>query len=68
MEKPQLVSGEPRGKIDYEPIFGAAKGANIKHYFVEQEAFPDAPPFEVMRVRAAPSQNSHRLQITSDFK
>jgi len=39
-----------RGKIDYRPIFEAAKRANIKHYFVEQEAFPDVPPFEAIKI------------------
>jgi sugar phosphate isomerase/epimerase len=39
-----------RGKIDYKPIFQAAKGAHITHYFVEQEAFPDAPPFEAIKI------------------
>jgi sugar phosphate isomerase/epimerase len=39
-----------RGKIDYKPIFEAAKGARIKHYFVEQEGFPDASPFEAIKI------------------
>ncbi|HXJ93988.1 MAG TPA: sugar phosphate isomerase/epimerase [Terriglobia bacterium] len=39
-----------RGKIDYKPIFQAAKVAHIKHYFVEQEAFPDAPVFEAIKI------------------
>jgi sugar phosphate isomerase/epimerase len=39
-----------RGKIDYKPIFEAAKDAHITHYFVEQEAFPDAPPFEAIKI------------------
>jgi sugar phosphate isomerase/epimerase len=39
-----------RGKIDYKPIFEAAKGAHITHYFVEQEAFPDAPVFEAIKI------------------
>jgi sugar phosphate isomerase/epimerase len=39
-----------RGKINYKPIFEAAKIAHIKHYFVEQEAFPDAPPFEAIKI------------------
>ena len=26
-----------RGRIDYRPIFAAAKKAGLKHYFVEQE-------------------------------
>lgn len=39
-----------RGKINYKPIFAAAKGAHITHYFVEQEAFPDASPFEAIKI------------------
>jgi len=32
-----------KGTIDYKPIFAAAKKANIKHYFVEQEEFDGDP-------------------------
>ena len=39
-----------RGKISYKPIFEAAKRAHITHYFVEQEAFPDAPPFQAIKI------------------
>jgi sugar phosphate isomerase/epimerase len=39
-----------RGKIDYKPIFEAAKGGHITHYFVEQEAFPDVPVFEAIKI------------------
>jgi sugar phosphate isomerase/epimerase len=39
-----------RGKIDYKPIFEAAKHAHIKHYFVEQEGLPDVPPFEAIKI------------------
>ncbi len=39
-----------RGKIDYKPIFEAAKRGHITHYFVEQEAFPDAPVFEAIKI------------------
>ncbi|HUO34446.1 MAG TPA: sugar phosphate isomerase/epimerase [Candidatus Acidoferrum sp.] len=41
-----------RGSIDYRPIFEAAKKANIKHAFVEQEEFLDLPPFEALKVDA----------------
>lgn len=37
-----------KGTIDYKPIFAAAKKANIKHYFVEQEEF-DGDPIEELR-------------------
>ena len=39
-----------RGKIDWKRVFSAAKGANLKHYFVEQEPpFEEMPPFEALR-------------------
>jgi len=38
-----------RGTMDYAPIFAAAKAANIKHYFVEQEGY-DMPPMDALRV------------------
>lgn len=41
-----------RGSIDYGKIFAAAKDAPIRHIFVEQEAFPDLPAFEALRVDA----------------
>lgn len=40
-----------RGTIDYHKIFAAAKNANIRHYFVEQEEF-DMPPFEALKIDA----------------
>jgi sugar phosphate isomerase/epimerase len=39
------------GTADYHPIFAAAKKANIKHYFVEQEAF-DRPPMDALKIDA----------------
>ncbi len=54
---PRSVTNPPpaaelgRGTVDYRPIFEAAKGAHIRHYFVEQEGF-DMPPFEALRVDA----------------
>jgi len=41
-----------RGSIDYHAIFEAAKKADIKHAFVEQEEFLDLPPFEALKVDA----------------
>ena len=41
-----------RGSIDYSSIFAAAKKARIEHVFVEQEAFPDMPGMQAMRVDA----------------
>ncbi len=37
------------GRIDYRPIFEAAKKGEIKHYFVEQEEF-DIPWEEALRI------------------
>jgi sugar phosphate isomerase/epimerase len=39
------------GTVDYRPVFAAASRANIKHYFVEQEAF-DKPPLEALKIDA----------------
>ncbi len=42
-----------RGKIDYKPIFAAAKKAgHVRHYFVEQEEFPDLPTMQAIRIDA----------------
>jgi sugar phosphate isomerase/epimerase len=38
-----------QGTLDFHPIFAVAKKANIKHYFVEQEAY-DIPPLEALKV------------------
>jgi sugar phosphate isomerase/epimerase len=40
-----------RGSIDYVPIFNAAKNADIKHIFVEQEEF-DVPPMDALKIDA----------------
>jgi sugar phosphate isomerase/epimerase len=40
-----------RGSIDYRPIFAAAKKAEIKHAFVEQEQY-DMPPMEALKIDA----------------
>jgi sugar phosphate isomerase/epimerase len=40
-----------RGTLDYRPVFEAAKKANIKHYFVEQEEF-NLPPMESLKIDA----------------
>ena len=39
------------GAIDYHPIFEAAKKANIKHTFVEQEEF-DMPMMDALKIDA----------------
>jgi sugar phosphate isomerase/epimerase len=40
-----------RGTARYLPIFAAARKANIKHYFVEQEGY-DMPVFEALKLDA----------------
>lgn len=41
-----------QGSLDYKRIFAAAKKASIRHIFVEQEAFPDMPPMQALKVDA----------------
>jgi sugar phosphate isomerase/epimerase len=54
-EKPESIAEPPppaqlgQGRLDYRPVFEAAKKANIKHYFVEQEGF-DIPPLEALKI------------------
>ncbi len=56
-DKPSSVVDPPpaaelgTGTADYHPIFAAAKKANIKHYFVEQEEF-NMPPMESLKIDA----------------
>ena len=56
-EKPATIAAPPpaaqlgQGTLDYKPVFEAAKKGEIKHYFVEQEAF-DMPPFEALKIDA----------------
>ena len=40
-----------RGTLDYKPVFEAASRANLKHYFVEQEAY-NLPVFESLQIDA----------------
>jgi sugar phosphate isomerase/epimerase len=40
-----------QGSIDYRPIFAAAKKAEIKHAFIEQEQY-DMPPMEALKIDA----------------
>jgi sugar phosphate isomerase/epimerase len=57
IEKPASTLEPPpaaelgRGTLDYRPVFEAAKKANIKHYFVEQEEF-NLPPMESLKIDA----------------
>ncbi|HWZ51908.1 MAG TPA: sugar phosphate isomerase/epimerase [Granulicella sp.] len=54
-EKPASVIAPPppaelgQGTVDFRRIFAAAKKANIKHYFVEQEGF-DMPALEALKI------------------
>jgi sugar phosphate isomerase/epimerase len=41
-----------QGSIDYKSIFAAAKQANIQHIYIEQEAFPDMPAMQALKVDA----------------
>lgn len=56
-DKPATVVDPPpaaelgTGTADYHPIFAAAQKANIKHYFVEQEAF-NLPPMQSLKIDA----------------
>ena len=46
------------GTAKYVPIFAAAKKANIKHYFVEQEGY-DMPMFEALKLDADYMKDMH---------
>ena len=49
-KEPDTVEELGRGTIDYAPIFAAAANTgNIKHVFVEQEAF-NVPPMESLKI------------------
>ena len=56
-DKPATVDDPPSaadlgtGTADYHPIFAAAKKANIKHYFVEQEEYYE-PPMQALKIDA----------------
>ncbi len=39
-----------RGKIDWKRIFAVAPKAGVKHYYVEQESFPDMPVMAALKV------------------
>ena len=55
--KPATINNPPpaeelgRGTVDFKAIFAAARGARIRHAFVEQESFNMAP-MESLRVDA----------------
>ena len=56
-DKPQSVMEPPpaaelgQGTQDFRAVFEAATKANIKHYFIEQEAY-DMPPLEALKIDA----------------
>jgi sugar phosphate isomerase/epimerase len=62
--KPVSVASPPpsaelgRGTEDYRPIFAAARRANIKHCFVEQEGF-DMPPMQALKIDAEYMKSFH---------
>lgn len=39
-----------RGEIDWKRIFAVAPKAGVKHYYVEQESFPDMPVMAAIKV------------------
>lgn len=39
-----------RGEIDWKNIFAVAPKAGVKHYYVEQESFPDMPVMAAIKV------------------
>jgi sugar phosphate isomerase/epimerase len=39
-----------RGEIDWKHIFAVAPRAGVKHYYVEQESFPDMPVIAALKV------------------
>jgi sugar phosphate isomerase/epimerase len=49
---PPVSTEMGRGSIDYRSIFAAAKKARIRHVFVEQEAFPDMPAMDALKMDA----------------
>jgi sugar phosphate isomerase/epimerase len=52
MTNPPTITELGEGSIDYRPILEAAANAgNVKHCFVEQEAF-DVPPMQSLKIDA----------------
>jgi sugar phosphate isomerase/epimerase len=49
--KERVAAELGHGSIDYKPIFAAANRNDIKHYFVEQEAF-DMAPMQALKIDA----------------
>jgi sugar phosphate isomerase/epimerase len=62
--KPATVIDPPdaaelgRGTQDFARVFAAASRSNIRHAFVEQEAY-DMPPFDALRIDAEYMQHLH---------
>ncbi len=52
VDNPPPAAELGRGTADYPKIFAAVKPGAIQHMFVEQEAFPDLPWKEALRVDA----------------
>ncbi len=56
-DKPATIADPPpaaqlgQGTLDYKPVFEATRPGEIKHYFVEQEAY-DMPPYEALKIDA----------------
>jgi len=49
-----------RGEIDWKRVFVAARKGGMKHYYVEQETFPDMPMMEALK---ADYEYLHRLKV-----
>ncbi len=52
IDNPPPAAELGRGTADYPKIFAAVKPGAIQHMFVEQEAYPDLPPMQALKVDA----------------
>ncbi len=52
IDNPPPAAELGRGTANYSKIFAAVKPGAIEHMFVEQEAYPDLPWVEALRVDA----------------
>lgn len=52
IENPPPAAELGRGTVDFPAIFKAVKSGSIQHMFVEQEAYPDMPWMQALKVDA----------------
>ncbi len=52
IDNPPPAAELGRGTANYPKIFAAVKPGAIEHMFVEQEAYPDLPPMQALKVDA----------------